>query len=103
MKAAQGRHDASTPRSKTSEFERAFNRLCPTVAEKDVIESFRCKLRESFKQICPHVVVKEFGAGDQALRLRGEGGCNLRARMSNIRHPVSCRAIDIFASLSIPD
>ncbi len=102
MEAAQCGNNAGATGSKTSEFERALDGLGSAVTEEDMIESPRRQVGKAFEQPSAHVIVDDFGAGDEAMGLGCEGGGNFRSSMSNISDAMPCRAVDIFPALFIP-
>jgi hypothetical protein len=65
-------------------------------------KSIRQKTYKAFKQASTHIVVENFGTGDEALRLRSNGGSNLWSSMPDVCYAIARCAIDVFASLYIP-
>jgi hypothetical protein len=88
--------------SYTRKFESAFHSLGTTVTEKDLRKSVRQKVYKAFKQPGTHIIVENFGTGDESLRLRCNGGSNLWSSMPDVCYPIARGAVDIFASIYIP-
>src|SRR5260370_23695347 len=86
----------------TRKFESAFHGLGTTVTKKDLSETVRQQLCKTFKQPGAHIVVENFGTGDETLCLCCNRSSNLWSSMTNVCYSVSRSAVDVFASINIP-
>jgi hypothetical protein len=102
MKTAQRRNYACTPRCQASEFERPFNRFCAAVTEEKVIESFWCKVCKPFKEASTYIVVHDFWAGNELLRLAGKSSSYLWSSMAYIRYSIAASTIYVLPALIVP-
>src|SRR5215472_18550840 len=102
MKTAQHRYYTAASSSKTSKFERTFNRLGAAVAEENMCKSFRREMCKPRQQASTHIVIDDFRTGDETLRLRCESSCNLWSSMADIRYAMTGSTVDVLASFLVP-
>src|SRR5713101_263232 len=86
----------------TRKFESAFHCLGTAVTKKDLSESIGQKARKTFKQPGAHIVVENFGTGDETLCLCCNRGSNLWSSMPDVCYSITRCAVDVFASRDIP-
>src|SRR5579872_276442 len=103
MKAAQGCYDAGTPGGKAREFERTFDGFCTAITEKDARRFLGCELRKPFEEAGARVVIDDFGAGDEALRLCCQRRSDFWPPVSYVGDAMSGGAVDVLSPVVIPN
>src|SRR5579875_1393216 len=102
VKAAQCCHNALASCSETRELQSAFYRFGTAIAEESTRQALRHQPYQALQQMCTHIVVDSFRAGDQTQGLLRESRRDFCPSMPNVCHPMPGATIDVLASFVIP-